>query len=314
MKKLSQEALYGPLLTDDMQYRRDVVQLSPLDPQREQHLLACAKTGDTEARNELFTSHILRYIEYWSRRLFVTYAWASYRIEYADLIQVASIAVLEHFDHALSMENPLAYLCACAKYEMRAYCFRYSSLIVTPRTQENGKVVSPRRVESLDVPFNDETDETLKDILEDENWQCCAKGDEKACERLYQALSQLTEKQRAILMRLFGLGECPQEALADLQRELNVSHATLRESRDSGLKHIQQFLSPETQNHCTRQQACERLGIDKDSFSGFARRYGLMAVSYGMYDRSEIEALAQEREACLATGRKRMKRQSPKVA
>ena len=247
MKKPSQEELYGPLLTDEVQYRHDIGQVRLLDSQREQDLIDRARFGDGEARNELLTHGLLPYIEYWARRLFVTYAWSSFRIEYADLIQAASLAVLEYFDHALTLNNPMAYLSSCAKYEMRHYCLRYSSLITTPNTSKEGKQVRPRSVESLDVPLDEENDTTLVELLVDETWQCCAKGDEQACERLYQALSYLTEKQRVVLMRFFGLGDCPQGTVTEIQRDLQVTETAVRVPLKAGLKNMERLLASETQ-------------------------------------------------------------------
>jgi len=314
MKKPSQEELYGPLLTDDVQYRHDIVQVSPLDPQREQDLFARARAGDTEARNEIITHGLLHYIEYWAKRLFVTYAYMSYRIEYADLIQAASLTVLEYFDHALTLDNPLAYLFACAKYQMRTYCIRYSSLIATPTTFKDGKQVSPRPVESLDAPLNEEMDGTLAEILADETWQCRANGDEKACERLYQALSHLTEKQRILLMRVFGLGDYPQETITEIQHDLKVAEMSVRQPIKRGLKNLEQLLASETQEYYTCPQACERLGVSSDALRSMMRDYDMQTVTKNRYKQSDIEALAQKREACLATGYKILRRKTLSVA
>ncbi len=314
MKKPSQEELYGPLLADEMQYRHDVVQVSPLDPQREQDLLAHARAGDSEARNEIITHGLLHYIEFWAKRLFVTYAYMHHRIEYADLIQVASLAVLEYFDHALTLDNPIIYLFACAKYQMRRYCLRYSSLIITPSTSKDGKQVRPRRVESLDAPLDEETDGTLAEILADETWQCCANGDEQACERLYQALSHLTERQRVLLMRVFGLGDYPQETITEIQHDLNILEGSVRKSLHYGLKNMEQLLASETQSYYTCQEACERLGVSSDTLRYMLRDYGMKVATKNRYKQCDIEILAQEREACLATGRKTMRRKTSRVA
>ena len=131
---------------------------------------------------------------------FQTYSWASAHLEYLDLIGIGNEAMYTHLDRALATDHPYAYLLSSAYGAMRKYCWRYSSLIVTPATTG----ITPKPVKSLDAPLSETHTGTLADLLADQQHSrpAAPRQDDHI---LHQAIDALPPLQRTLITRLFGL-------------------------------------------------------------------------------------------------------------
>lgn len=207
----SQEALYGPLLTSKQQYKHDVQSEPPLTQEEQTTLLALAFEGDQQARSVLIVRHLADYVQYWAGRYARAYAWASARLEYADLVQEGNIIVLEKFDLALKKENPLAYLKGCVKLHLWRYCHRYASAILTPDHEEGAYPV-----DSLDAPIPETDEGTLADLLENKTGN---QSEAKDFTLLYKAIGLLAKRQQEVIRRFYGM-DCAPEDLMTISRSI----------------------------------------------------------------------------------------------
>lgn len=133
------------------------------------------------------------------------------------------MAIVECFEKALRVDNPVAYLYGVAKLAIKSYCFAHSQLI----TQQKGKPFV--WVDSLDAPLG--------------NSKACyanflaaptAEGEKKQSDytTLYEAINALTPKQRYVIMRFFGLdGDAP-ESIAAISRRLSTTNPKVTIARN----------------------------------------------------------------------------------
>jgi len=191
-----------PLLTSEQQYHADIApytRYAQLSPEQQQALLERARHGDSEAWTDIIHC-LLQSVECFAVRYFQTYSWASARLEYLDLIGIGNEALSAHLDRALATDHPYTYLLSSAYGAMRKYCWRYSSLIVTPTTTG----ITPKPVESLDSPLSETNASTLADLLADQQHPCPA-APRQDYHILHQAIDALPLIQRTLITQLFGL-------------------------------------------------------------------------------------------------------------
>lgn len=186
---------------------------APLTREQEQCLVIRARAGDEQAK-EAICVHLMSYSSSIAGRLARTFRWAAPRIEYLDLVQTGMLAVLENFEQALQVENPIAYLIRVIRYQMFEYCRSYSSLIRTPH---NSRTQLPHwNVDSLDVPLSraEVGSSTFADVLA----APCGgepEPDEASYQLLYAVIEQrLSHRQREMVERHYGLGCAPESIFA----------------------------------------------------------------------------------------------------
>ena len=277
----------GVVVASQQQYRKDVIDLSVCSTKQEERaLVARARSGDPNARQALFTSGgLLKYVQYWASRYAQVYKWIA-RLDYWDIVQEGNLMLVEMLDRALEKDDPIGYIQACAKYQMRRYCARYGSLISTPQGEYS------YTVDSLDVADEDDEREQPCDILEAPP-VATSEPPEAHYDRLYQALDALTDKQRVVLMRLYGLGMCPQEANHELAQSLGLTHSDISCHHNRAVKTLERILSSSQANGkvYSMKQVCERFGLDRSRMYRLLKRAHIEPCAYGFYRQEDIDHL-----------------------
>lgn len=199
------------VLTSVEQYRSEVLRLPRLTRSEEAVLVQRARQGDQQAKDEL-VQNCLRYVSLIASR-YVCYLQHE---EYLDLVSIGNLAVVECVEKALSVANPVAYLYGVARLAIKSYCYKHSQLI----TQVKGKPFV--WVDSLEAPIGNGK-ECLADRL-------CAHLPEPQQQpadfaALYEAISNLTPKQRYVVLRHFGLDGDGPESIVALNQRLSSSKA-----------------------------------------------------------------------------------------
>ena len=143
--------------------------------------------------------------------------------EYLDLVSVGNLAIVECFEKALTVDNPVAYLLGVAKLAVKAYCCKHSGLITRQRGQ------SFVRVDSLDAPLENGQG-CLADMLSVPTQE--PQQEPADFTKLYEAINAITPKQRYVILRHFGLdGDAP-ETIATISRRLSQSNPKVTIARN----------------------------------------------------------------------------------
>jgi len=216
-----------PMLPVDQQYRLAFASFPRLNEQQEQVLIERAYVGE-DVRDDVVLSLQERVYT-----LAAKYLGRDKAIERMDLVDEASVAMLESFDRALTKENPFSYLLQVARNAMVDCVNGRSDLIKT----REGHIP----VLSLDQP-NEEGD-SLADTLAFEVHLEAHHPLESAFVSLCEAIEGLPEKQRMVIQRHYGF-DSEAESLNLISRSLalraksgrpgtahyhcKLAHATLR--------------------------------------------------------------------------------------
>ena len=242
-KKPSQTALYGPILSSSQQYQFDMASyrdINTYSQEEQKRLIHLARQGEKSAREAILTG-LLPAVCRDARRYGSSYMTKETVIEYSELVEIGNLALVEKFDVALATEEPISYLIACAQYEMRSYCLYDASVVPIP----HGSVYYLNRpqVMSIDTPINEEKGDRL--------WSECLAMPESSqqetedYEPLYSAFELLTEKQKNVIFRLYGLcGNAP-EGLRELGRALykgNGTHGGVNNLRNKAFQRLRPVL------------------------------------------------------------------------
>ena len=135
--------------------------LRNLSDEREQALIAHARSGDQAARDELLL-WVLSPVKRFAARYYLAYSWeTSTGVSPDDLVSEATVRMLERFPAALAASNPFAYLLSVAYGTIRHTMIQERSPIRTPYTPG----ARPIPVKSLHAPLDADSDDTLLDIL-----------------------------------------------------------------------------------------------------------------------------------------------------
>ncbi|GER88384.1 hypothetical protein KDW_25460 [Dictyobacter vulcani] len=215
----SQTADYGPILTNEEQYRRDVANLidenfsgtERLSLDQEKILIQRARVADSLARSELI-EYCLSSVTWMARKYAeICHCNGRRRVEYLDLVQIGNLTLVECLDKALAHTNPIGYLKRAALGEIVKHCMRHGSLITSPQ-ERGGKVLPMMQVDSYDVLLVNHSGSEgtyLRDLLEVPNE---APRSERDFTPLYAALDTLTPGQREVIKRHYGV-DCAAEDL-----------------------------------------------------------------------------------------------------
>ncbi len=215
MNTPSHTALYGDVLTNEQQYRKETTNIVVLNHEQRKALLARAAQHDPSARTAIIESCLPIVASIARKHILLT----GTSVEYLDLVQIGNLTLVESYEQALSKEEPFAYLIGCARFALYKYCSYHTTSITTPKTRG----LQPYQIVSLDAPFSEENDNTLLDILPEK-----APGTERSdldyTEPLQQAVATLPQRERLIVEHYYGLGEIAPKAFGDINRLLSPEH------------------------------------------------------------------------------------------
>ena len=197
-------------------YAAEVARLPRLSFAEEHDLVIRARAGSPEACRALVVS-CLRYG--------LGKARVSYNLkqlahdDLLDLVQVASLAMLEDLGRALKRENPCSYLRGIARRAIALYISYRSSLVSKPTnfTQQFREKFGVVTVESLDAPLSSEGTVMRLEFVQAPAADLAAllEEEERPEERraryavLYEALETLSPRQRQVITLRFGLDGQP---------------------------------------------------------------------------------------------------------
>ena len=111
------------------------------------------------------------------------------------------------------------------------------------RNLSNRVKFAPASTLSLDEPFGEETDQTLGDVLsEEEELSQSYREDGSLSDDIKVALSFLDNRERKVLSMRFGIGAGDSMKLDDIADELNVSGERVRQLESLGLRKLRAVL------------------------------------------------------------------------
>lgn len=212
---LSQTALYGDILTIEQAYSQDVGDVPRLTFQEEETLIDQARAGDVEARDAVIRSLLTYVIHVAQKYATICRESGRPRVEYLDLVQVGNLTLLECLEKALAHACPVGYLKRASSGEIVKHCMKHGSLITSP-SKRGGDILPIKDVDSIDMPVRTSGDTperlTLAETLIAPEKQ---EKQERDYTALHEALDILTEKQKYIIVRHYGI-ECAPEDLFTL--------------------------------------------------------------------------------------------------
>src|SRR5712691_6249243 len=160
--------------------------LRNLSEEREQALIARARSGDQVARDEIVL-WVLSPVKRFAARYYLAFYWeASASVSPDGLVSEATLRMLERLPAALAACNPFAYLLSVAYATIRRTMAQERSPIRTPYTPGE----RPIPVKSLHTPLDADSYDTLLDVLPAVNETALASSDEQDYTSLYQAAAR----------------------------------------------------------------------------------------------------------------------------
>jgi RNA polymerase sigma factor (sigma-70 family) len=226
-------------------YARDLQQYHDLPMPRKLELEQLVRQGDEQAKHEIIES-ALRYTAHVAAFYYSAYGHFLHHDSYLDLVQIANLAMLESFERALKADSINGYLRGTVKRVIRHYCLYRSGMIRVPTHEE--WIAKAPRVESLDAMIGD-TEWTYHDVVaafseveQEDQGRTASRFPKVLGDCLHQAIAGLTEKQREVVMRHYGLDQQVPEPLYAISKRLglpsNGAWARLR----LALKHLRRKL------------------------------------------------------------------------
>lgn len=195
--------------------------------EQEQALVERGRSGNRQAREEIILS-LQTWVEHCALSWRSRYGWQSSLPDVAELSQVANLAMLEKLDRALAVERPFAYLQTTASGAIR------SAVCKAPQTY------------SLDLPLCDGSTDTFADQLAAP--ATAAPAEEQDYALLYQAIETLTDQQRDLVLRRFGLLEHAPESYPTISKSWKNSgkhlYGRIYDQRDRALARLRLALAP----------------------------------------------------------------------
>ena len=176
--------------------------------EEQQHFIALARQGDRWARHQLIESFLPK-IGQFAR----VYAARCHHLELLDIIQSGVEVLLNNLDRALQHSEPIAYLCLTVRNQLLTFCQCHDSLIDVPAPQ----YAQVCQVGSFDTPVSEDGMTTLADVLPAPAPDASSSEEDYAT--LYQALGQLSERHRDLIIRRYGLFCHAPISQTDLGRE-----------------------------------------------------------------------------------------------
>ncbi len=231
-------------------YHADVARLPRLSRAEQAELVALARTGHQEAREQLLLNclhwALLRAHQIYDER-------RPCHVDILDLAQVANLKMLETMDQALTARDPTAYLMTVAAQAIRVYCTYHAPLIQRPEWLSRRELadlepaLSPMR--SLDAPSG-EGDVSPQEQLAAPPLELASEAQQHQYAmfrfaRLYQAVKRLNRSQRAAVVRLYGLFGQPCETMSDIAGTSHLTFNGVRGRACEARKHLRRLLTSE---------------------------------------------------------------------
>lgn len=221
MRTPSQTVLYGEVLTSEQLYYRDLAQLPVLTEEQRHELVERGRSGEREVRSQMVCAVLPLILPVVKR-----YTCVVAHADFLDLCQIASLEVLEvlerDFDRVLEKDRPFAYLKGVAALALVRYLQLQDMLIMKKGHSDYKRERIP--VTSLDRPVERGSNVTLADVLADvlvdESFHESAEECPVRYEALYHGIGALTDFQRGVIERHYGLNGHPQEMLCDIDVDL----------------------------------------------------------------------------------------------
>lgn len=150
------------------------------------------------------------------------FARGSSRIDVDEFYAIGMLAVCEAAARAaaVAVDHPVAYLCRTAKNAMIDEWWR----------------LHERSTVSLDAPLSDDSTLCLADLLASPDGVLVAPS--KGVEALYDALRQLTAKQRAVLLRKYGFSGYGAHSEQETAHSLGCSPSTVKMAAYAGRRNL----------------------------------------------------------------------------
>jgi DNA-directed RNA polymerase specialized sigma24 family protein len=209
-----------PDLTANTLYHAEVAHLPKRSRAEVEALIERARQGDKEAREAFILSCLSHAL---GVAYFVYHERCPSHDDMLDLVQVASLRMVEKLDHALATSAPAAYLRGIARRVIMDYCTYHAELIQKP---EYARAVlekmnpHPATVVSLDTPSSDNGKCVRVDLMQAKEPE--VEPDEKQQQKRWAVLHEEIRReplpQQTALVRLYGLFGQPAEATGDIGR------------------------------------------------------------------------------------------------
>src|SRR5712691_6351880 len=218
--------------------------LRNLSEEREQALIARARSGDQAAHDEMLL-WVLSPVKRFAARYYLAFSWeASASVSPDDLVSEATVRMLERWPAALAASNPFAYLLSVAYATIRRTMVQERSPIRTPYTPGE----RPIPVKSLDAPLDADSDDTLLDILPVADDTASAPYDEPDYSLLYQAAARLSERERAVIAEWYGLYETAPASMEIILAQ--IGRTGMGSYKASALMKLYRLLAPVYAQYC----------------------------------------------------------------
>jgi DNA-directed RNA polymerase sigma subunit (sigma70/sigma32) len=306
-KQLSQTALYGELLTNEQQYKKEISQFPRLTNEDEQVLIERARKGEEHAKEELISAQLISLFF-----LAVRYARIAQTMEVLDFCQEASLAMLQCFEKALQKDNPASYLYRVGKNAMWSLCHLRDTLISKSSRDVEQETY---QMDSLDYPFPQDQECCWEDFLESETRLPEVSDGQDSFPSLYASLEKLTPSQRFVIERHYGLFDHPCLTLVEIGKtfpgegEEHHVYKRIASHKERALLALKQRIArlsekQEPQKHrvydssevYTASQVYAILGVGQVTFGQIKRRHDIFPVAHGLYAKEDIEKLKELRK------------------
>jgi RNA polymerase nonessential primary-like sigma factor len=268
---------------DATQLYLNEIGFSPLlSPEEEVHFARLARKGDEKGRKRMIESN-LRLVVKISRRYvnrgltlldlieegnlgliravekfdpergfrFSTYAtwWIRQTIERAIMNQTRTIRLPIHVVKELNV-----YLRAAReltqKLDHEPSAEEIAELLEKPVEDVKRMLSLNERVTSVDTPLGYNSDKSVLDTISDENYAdpCQLLQDDDLTSSLDAWLDELTDKQREVISRRFGLRGCESSTLEEVGKEIGLTRERVRQIQVEALKRMREIMEKQGLN------------------------------------------------------------------
>jgi DNA-directed RNA polymerase specialized sigma24 family protein len=212
-------------------YAAEVERLQRFPREEQDELVERARNGDAEAR-QLLMLNCLRWVLITACRMYEERQPQC--VEALDLAAEANLKMVERLDLAMHAHDPVAYLMTVAVRAMRVYCTYHAPLIQRPEWCSLKELARfdpfPPLMTSLDEGFSSpgttsRGEQIAAPLLTLESDEQREQRTSAHFALLYEAVKRLSRKQRATVVRLYGLFGQPTETLDEIAE---VSHLRYR--------------------------------------------------------------------------------------
>lgn len=250
-------------------YLRDVSGLDMINPETEIELAKRIKAGDIKAQDQLVKAN-LRFVisvakQYVGRGLDVEdlvsegnlgLIKAAQKFDETRGIKFISFAVwwirqsiLQSLaDNSRQVRLPLNQINALNKIksaendleqqlQRKATASELSEYLNIEEDKINLSITSSQKISSMDTPFGDDSDFTLADTFQSSDFADTEIIQSDISEKIKGALSNLTERERFIIINLFGIG-VNEMTLGEVANKLDLTSERVRQIKNGALKKL----------------------------------------------------------------------------